>query len=376
MKTSRFSRMIVSVCLAACFPVTCLVQSCSLTARQHDHALTRIHPMHELRASHTATVLPDGSVLIAGGFKKGPDGHSQIYYRSAELFDPATKSFVLVGEMNVARAGHTATLLANGKVLLAGGFTDEGITAAAELYDPVSKLFTPVGNMLNPRGGSTATLLTTGDVLIAGGGDVDAVSSAELFHPATNQFSATGAMTVPRQSHTATLLPGGRVLVVGGGGTNMVLASAELYDPATGTFASAGTMSLPRYKHAAVLLKDGHTLILGGSDERDWRGTYCSAEIYDWRSGKFTPIPAMADQRFKFPCAVAQFGSGNILVCGGSKTVELFDFLLKRFRAVAEFDHPYYYSTASLLNNGTVLIVGGYTDTIQSTNAAWIFKTQ
>ena len=261
MKTTSLTRTVVFFLFTVIFPVTCFLQSCSLRARQHDHVLTRIHAMHELRASHTATVLPDGMVLIAGGFKKGPDGHSQMYFHSAELFDPGTESFAHTGDMNVSRAGHTATLLTNGKVLIAGGFTDEGMTATAELYDPVLKSFSPVGNMLTARGGSTATLLGTSDVLIAGGGDIDALASAELFHPATNQFSATGAMTVPRLAHTATLLPDGKVLILGGGGTHMVLASAEIYDPSTGTFSPAGTMSLPRSKHAAILLKDGHTVV-------------------------------------------------------------------------------------------------------------------
>jgi hypothetical protein len=181
-------------------------------------------------------------------------------------------------------------------------------------------------------------------------------------------------MTVPRSAHTATLLPDGKVLVLGGANAHTVLSSAELYDPLTGTFAPAGSMKLPRYKHAAILLKDGHTLILGGSDAEDWRGTYNSAEIYDWKSVKFTPIQAMASQRFKFPAAVVQIEGGNILICGGSKTVEVFDFLMKHFRTIADLDQSYYYGTASLLTNGSVLIVGGYTDTIQSTDTAWIYK--
>ena len=356
------------------FPLACFFHSCRLTAGQHDHALSRIHGMNEIRASHTATVLPDGKVLITGGFKKGPDGHSQIYSLTAELFDPTSGSFLRTGDMNVRRAGHTATLLPNGRVLIAGGFTENGLTASAEVYDPTSQRFDLVGSMLVARGGSTATLLPSGDVLVAGGGDVIATASAELFRPATNQFSPTGAMTAPRLAHTATLLPNGKVLMLGGGSDHTVLASAELYDPATGTFAPGGTMKLARYKHATILLKDGHTLILGGSDERDWRGKYNSAEIYDWKSGRFTSIPAMAGERFKFPAAVVQLAGGNILICGGSKTVETFDFLMKRFHTVADLDQSYYYGTASQLKNGSVLIVGGYTDTMQATDAAWTYK--
>lgn len=374
MKTPFFAGAFVSLSFTLLFPIICFFHSCNLRAGQHGHALSRIRGMHEARASHTATVLPDGRVLITGGFKKGPDGRSQIYSLTAELFDPKTESFLRTGDMNFRRAGHTATLLPNGKVLIAGGFTENGLTASAEVYDPASQTFLLVGSMSVARGGSTATLLPNGNVLVAGGGDAIATATAELFHPATNQFSPTGAMTAPRLAHTATLLPDGKVLMLGGAGDHTVLASAELYDPATRTFTPAGAMKLPRYKHAAIVLKDGHTLILGGSDEQDWRGKYHSAEIYDWKSGRFTPIPAMASDRFKFPGAVVQLEGGNILICGGSKTVETFDFLMKHFRTIGELDQAYYYGTASLLNSGAVLIVGGYTDTIQSTDTAWIYK--
>ncbi|HTY35866.1 MAG TPA: kelch repeat-containing protein [Bacteroidota bacterium] len=368
-------RLLVS-CLAVLVQLTCLFESCSLKARQHDRPLRRIHAMREIRAGHTATALPNGMVLVAGGFRKSSDGRSQLYSNSAELFNPHTESFAPAGTMNVARCGHTATLLANGKVLIAGGFTEKGMTASAELFDPESKSFTLVGELSCPRGDATATLLKSGEVLIAGGGDVEATAAADLFDPVANRFVPAGPMTTPRLSHTATLLPDGKVLILGGGSGGAVAASAELFDPAARTFARAGEMSLRRYKHAAILLKDNHTLILGGSDERDWRGTSCCAEIYDWRSGKFTPIHSMIAQRFKLSSSVAQLDGGDILVCGGSKTVEVFDYLMKRFRTVAEFDHPYYYSTATSLPDGSVLILGGYTDTMQCSDAAWIFKEQ
>ncbi len=374
MKTPFFTRAFVSVSFTTLFPIICFFHSCNLRAGQHGHVLSRTQSMHETRASHTATVLQDGRVLITGGFKKAPDGHSQISSLTAELFDPRTESFIRTGDMNVRRAGHTATLLPSGKVLVAGGFTGNGITASAEVYDPASQTFTLAGSMSVARRGSTATLLPNGDVLIAGGGDVIATASADLFHPATNQFSLTGAMAAPRLAHTATLLPDGKVLVLGGASAHTVLSSAELYDPATGNFSPAGAMKLHRCNHAAIVLKDGHTLILGGSDERDWRGRYNSAEIYDWKSGRFTSIPAMASQRFKFPAAVVQLGGGNVLVCGGSKTIEIFDFLMKQFRTIAEMDQSYYYGTASLLKSGAVLIAGGYSDTLQSTDTAWIYK--
>jgi hypothetical protein len=374
MRSLFLSRTLAICCLSALLPVVCVVELCGLMARQHDHLLTTLPSMHEVRAGHTATVLPNGMVLIVGGFRKGADGRSQIYSRTAELYEPATKTFVKTGNMHVCRAGHTATFLPNGSVLIAGGFNETGSTATAEVYNPLTKSFSLAGSMSLPRGGATATLLRTGSVLIAGGEDAQVTASAEVFNPTANLFSPTGPMTVPRQAHTATLLPDGKVLILGGGTGRTVLASAEVYDPTTGVFTSSGTMTVPRYKHAAILLNDGHTLILGGSDERDWRGAYNSAEIYDWKSAKFTPIPSMASQRFKFPGAVVRLGSGNILVCGGGRVIEVFDFLMKHFKSVGKFDQSYYFATASVLNNGTVLILGGYTDTLQATSAAWIFK--
>jgi len=373
MKTSFLTRAVMLFSLTAIIPIVCLIESCRLAAGQNPHTLTQIHGMHEFRASHTATVLQDGRVLVAGGFKKAPDGRSQIYFRTAELFDPKTQSFSQTGDMNVRRAGHTATLLPDGRVLLAGGFTEQGMTASAELYDPVSGTFSPAGTMSVARGDFTATLLLNGDVLIAGGGDVTATASAELYHPATNRFSSTGLLKSPRLSHTATLLPNGKVLIVGGASDRTVLATAEIYDPGVGLFTQAGVMKSPRYKHAAILLKDGHVLIMGGSDERDWRGKYTSAEIYDFRPGKFTPISEMVSEHFKFPGSVVQFADGNILIGGGCSVIEIFNFLTKRFSAAAKLDQPYYYGTASLLKDQTVLILGGYSEKLQSTDGAWLY---
>ena len=374
MRASFFATTASIFLLTSLFPLLCLFESCRVSAGQDGHSIVRIQSMHEARASHTATVLRDGRVLIAGGFMKAQDGQTQIYSRTAELFDPKTRTFSFTGEMKVPRAGHTATLLNDGRVLLAGGFSRNGITPSAELYDPSTGAFAPAGDMAVARGDFTATLLPTGDVLVAGGGDRNATESAELFHPGTGMFTFTGSMSVPRVAHTATLLPSGKVLIAGGEGDQRVLASTELYDPSSGTFSVSGVMNSRRYKHAAILLKDGHTLIIGGSDNRDWKGQYRSAEVYDWRSKIFTQIADMSSPRFKLPGAVAQLMSGNILVCGGSKTVEMFDFLTKRFITVGNLDQAYYYSTASSLGHHSILITGGYTEKPQSTDAAWIYS--
>jgi hypothetical protein len=176
-------------------------------------------------------------------------------------------TFTAVGEMNIPRSYHTATLLPNGKVLIAGGrrsFRDE--LDSAELYDPVLYKFIPTGKMLSARAGHTATLLPGGKVLIAGGFQPgEALASAELYDPVSGMFSPTGSMVEPRQWHTATLLPNGRVLIAGGGSNATgITPTAELYDPAAGEFVATSNMTVARALHYATALNEGDILIVGG----------------------------------------------------------------------------------------------------------------
>src|SRR3974390_2437710 len=186
------------------------------------------------RSGHTATRLPDGRVLIAGGMRRNQD-----FYRSAELYDPATGKFQPTGEMSIARVGQAAVLLRSGKVLIAGGWIGHGCTDSAELYDPATGQFSVIAKMTTRRGRPSATLLANGDVLIAGGADrgdtPGGIASAEIFHAATLTFERVGSMHSGRISHTATLLNDGRVLIAGGRG-DAVTAAAELYDPKTKQF--------------------------------------------------------------------------------------------------------------------------------------------
>jgi len=191
--------------------VTLITITCALAAAAfktisvpsaHVGSLKPAAPMLEPRSGQTATLLPDGRVLIAGGMRRNQD-----FYKSAELYDPATGKFYLTGEMNVARVGHVAVLLGSGKVLVAGGWVGQGGTDSAELYDPATGKFTPIAKMTTRRGRPSATLLRDGDVLIAGGEERDneSLMSAELFHVKSLSFQPTGSMHHARISHTATL---------------------------------------------------------------------------------------------------------------------------------------------------------------------------
>jgi hypothetical protein len=305
---------------------------------------------------------------------KSSDGASQIYYRTAELFDPEAKTFVKTADMNSPRSGHIAVLLRSGKVLIAGGFTGSGITTGAEIYDPSTGVFSSVGSMHEARGNFTATLLDNGNVLVAGGGDVQSTTTAEIFHPDEGLFFPTGRMSVPRRAHTAVLLPGGNVLIAGGLNGGDVTSTAELYDPRSGKFAAKGSMQVPRCKHASVLLSDGSVLFLGGSRGGGWREQEKSAEVYDPASGKFRSIASMLSERFKFPAGAVRLSRGDVLVSGGSRVIEVFEARAGRFKSIGHLDEPHYFGTATVLGHDAVLMTGGYTVTLQATDAAWIFE--
>lgn len=334
-------------------------------------SVTPASPMLEPRSGQTATLLPDGKVLIAGGMRRNQD-----FYKSAELYNPATGKSQPTGEMNQRRVGHIAVLLRSGKVLIAGGWIGHGATDAAELYDPATGRFTSIAKMTVQRGRPSATMLADGDVLIAGGEewDNDSLASAEIFHAETLSFQKVGSMHNARVAHTATLLNDGRVLIAGGY-VDGVTASAELYDPKKESFTETGGLNAARCKHTAGLLPDGRVLIAGGSDSRGWNGNLSSAELYDPRTGKFTAASPMNDSRFKLPDEAVQLASGQLLIAGGSKQVEIFDPGSGKFIvASGQMTDARHYMSETRLRDGSVLLAGGYPNNDQATAQAWIYR--
>ena len=335
--------------------------------------LTAAGSMLEPRSGHAATLLPDGKVLIAGGMRRNQD-----FYKSAELYDPATGKFQPAGEMNERRVSPVAVLLHSGKVLIAGGWIGHGCTDSAELYDPAPGKFSALASrMTAQRGDARATLLNNGDVLITGGADHDSpggVTSAELFRESSMTFQALTPMHFARVAHTATLLQDGRVLIVGGRG-DRVNAVAEIYDPETKRFIETGSLATARYKHTAGLLPDGRVLIAGGSDKRDWSGNLNSAEIYDPKTGRFTLAAPMNDSRFKLPEEAAPLPSGKLLVAGGNKTVEVFDPATGKFSvASGGMNDSWHFMTETRLKDGSVLLAGGYPNNDRATAQAWVYR--
>ncbi|HEY1337861.1 MAG TPA: hypothetical protein VGF59_10150 [Bryobacteraceae bacterium] len=265
-------------------------------------------------------------------------------------------AFTPTSRMTSARFGHTATLLGDGKVLVAGG----GV-ASAELYDPSSGAFRPTGSMTKPRSHHRATLLPDGKVLIS---DAD---SAEIYDPSAGTFRLAGRMTAARDGHSATLLTTGKVLIAGGGcgGASTpppAAASAELYDPASDTFAATGNMTVARCNPRETLLADGRVLILPGDEGAD----YGSAEIYDPTTGTFSPIDWPNPQEL-IAATSNLLLNGNVLVSLAvqecdflSSTALVYDSAALAFKAGPDMANGVCRPTATLLSDGKVLIAAGW----------------
>ncbi|MEY2510588.1 MAG: hypothetical protein QOE26_1351 [Verrucomicrobiota bacterium] len=323
------------------------------------------------RFAHTATLLPTGKVLAAGGDHFAPPGGPD--QKPSELYDPATGTWTATGPLNQERFQHTATLLLNGDVLVAGGFVRGTIypnaLGSAELYNPSSGAWTPTGS-LSATGEHTATLLPNGKVLVAGGHAFSGqgldlhTNAAALYDPASGTWSATGSMADRRARHTATLLPNGKVLVAGGYDWNSssTRASAELYDPATGTWTPTGNLTQPRSDHTATLLHGGKVLVTGGNSVSTSTPAQ-SAELYDPSTGTWTPTGSLSGGR-SYHTATLLAGN-RVLVTGGRDangalaTAELYDPATGAWHLTGNMLQPHSTHTATLLPNAQVLIAGG-----------------
>ena len=278
---------------------------------------------------HTATLLPNGKVLTAGGWAVFWDGQTvrNEYEAAAQLYDPAAGHFSTTAHMSVSRDGHTATLLPNGKVLVAGGGSGQqgqwSINDTSELYDPFPETWSPtIGNLLTARRDHTATLLPNGKVLVAGGWHPfnGNLASAELYDPTLGTWGATGGIGTKRERHTATLLPNGKVLVTGGyNDIDGYLASAELYDPAAnggvGAWSPTGPLGTARVNHTATLLQNGKVLVAGGSNSS---GALASAKLYDPLNETWEATGIMGIARSSHAATLLQ--NGKVLAAGGSNS--------------------------------------------------------
>jgi hypothetical protein len=336
--------------------------SASSTPVAQAAAWTATGSMVEARSGQTATLLSDGKVLVAGG------GGTDL--ASAELYDPSSGTWTATGSMVEARAAYAATLLPDGKVLVAGGSSGAVGDApppglvSAELYDPDTGTWTATGSMDEAHCSPTATLLGTGKVLVAGGincSSYDALATAELYDPGSGTWSAAEGMVEARSGHTATLLLNGNVLVAGSGSGS--LASAELYDPTSGQWTATGAMLEGRISHTATLLLEGKVLVAGSMSGT---GASPSAELYDPSTGQWSATGAMHESRLGHTATLLP--GGRVLVAGGTNSVidggqasasaELYDPATGSWTATAGMLEAFGH-TATLLGDGTVLVTGG-----------------
>ncbi len=298
------------------------------------------------RALHGVALLADGKVLVAGGVSNYQD------VASAEVYDPSGGTFTSTGSMSEARQfcglANQPITLPDGKVLVTGGYNGQ-VLSTAELYDESSGAFSSTGSMSIGRWCPTVTLLKTGKVLVAGGYGSDGTyhSSAELYDPKSGKFSATGSMTTARDSAMATLLTNGKVLIVGGSNPTQ-LSSAEIYDPSSGKFKATGSLpAVITWPYlGTALLKNGEVLVTGFSEGS-------AAQLYNPKTGKFSSTGSEnfsdvgdTDIAAKTGDVINVGPSGNLYVASRGKFVT-------GPAMIAD------YSSAIRLQNGKILVCGG-----------------
>ena len=337
-------------------PIALLVPSDNEPVRPADPVYSQA-PVRA-RAAHTATLLGDGRVLIVGGCT--PDGCTTAEGSPGTEYYVPGRGFTAGPDLVQPRQGHTATLLSDGRVLIAGGWAREGTQPldSAEIYDPRTGRFEPLGAMTTGRGGHTAIALPDGRVLIVGGGNDR--TATELFDPERDAFTPAAPMPQGSGAGPAIVLANGRVLVIGGQDDAGNALAAALYDPTSNTWQPTGTERTPRSKFALAPLPDGRVLVLGGTpDDRELLRT---TELYNPQTGQFEPGPPMDTERYKFNDATAVDPDGHVIVAGGTQ-VAVYD---GDFHPIAGTAGSVRWTpTVTSLPNGDVLIVGGYDDRIR-----------
>jgi len=270
----------------------------------------------------------------------------------------AAQSFALTGNLHTARGAHTATLLGNGQVLVAGGEGSTGLLSSAELYNPATGAWTVTGGMSTPRIDHSATLLPNGQVLVAGGvvdSSGTATATAELYNPATGKWTITGSMAATRYGHGVALLQNGEVLVAGGvgviSGVSQATHTAELYNPSTGKWTATGSLNEGRIT-SATLLADGKVLMAGAGSGR-------SAEVYS--NGAWTLTAEMVNSHGGM--REASLNTGNALAYGGTNLAsyagEFYDPITNVWTETHNLGVRPPSGPLTALANGDVLLCGG-----------------
>ena len=354
-------------------------------------AWSKTPDLPEGHVAHTATLLPDGRVLIAGG-----SDVRGVATSTCELFDPKGNRWIHAASLNEARAGQAAALLANGDVLISGGETGLGIypvetLASAEIYHSASNRWTPTAPMHVPRRLHTAVALRDGRVLVVGGalapGSLLAATElarAEVYDPGRDTWSTVGTGLPPVIQEAATLMTNGTVVVTGGSTeTGFATTSAEVFDPGTNRWHSTTwPMATARYGHTATLLPDGKVLLVGGySTEPQTVGGFVypnpqlltTSETFDLRGNTGVRVGYSTIPRLEHTATLLR--NGLVLVVGSAYASnadsQLFDPGTADWVSTG-MPMDRYLHTATLLADGRVLIAGGYG--VGSATTAWIYS--
>jgi N-acetylneuraminic acid mutarotase len=329
--------------------------------------------MPYMRYGHTATLLNDSKVLVAGGSYYEPV-EGVTYYRQCALYDPVAHVWNSTASLQIERANHRSVLLSDGRVLVCGGTSEiEGVRTelpSCEIYDPVSGTWSTAQDMLKPRTGHTATLMQNGRVLVTGGynGDDGYLPDCEVYNPETNMWLYTGFLNHARWAHGAARFDDGTVLIIGGyleddEYESEILSSCEIYDPDTGTCTLIEQeMSAGRSGPVVTTLSDGRIAVFGGYAGSGYNNQSC--EIFDPESQSWTLHDDTIRERAGFSATLLP--NGEVLIAGGDDQMY--------FQCFCELFNPqtgvYTYTdgmlqrtvghTDTLLHDATVLVTGGY----------------
>lgn len=383
------------------------------------------------RTGHTATLLQNGNVLVVGGGGLTTQDYNAAGCRSSamhvlyscdytlpiyrtvlgslvytsiftissflttEQYNHINGTWTTSASLNTARSLHTATLLPNGKVWVVGGVgSNRGMLASSEIYDPTSDTWTPSANLTEARAGHTATLLLNGKILVVGGSTgtypaTQRTSSTELCDITSNTCSTVGSLSFARSGHTATLLPNGKVIVVGGGKGSVGPTSVEIFDPSTNEWSVEGDYPSTVEGQTATLLPDGKVLFAGGIPSPASPPVSTSI-LYDSETNTWIPAGNMITARAFHTATLLP--NGKVLVAGGhtsnplfpplsptiTSSAEIFDPLTNAWSLTGEMTTSQTWQTATLLNTGKLLLVGGaippeVTPDVTSTAIAQLF---
>lgn len=347
------------------------------------YAWSLLAPMHQGRIEHTATLVRDGRVLVVGG-EYVADGTWWRVTGTTELFDPKTQTWAAAESLNDPRSGHTATLLASGKVMVVGGQSSDGANkfplASVEVYTPHSNRWVHTAPLNEARVGHSVTELVDGRVLVVGGVGRTGLARPEIFDPRTGRWTPAAQLTNPRRGHTAVRMNDGRVLVAGGLGDGDVLSDVEIYDPRVNRWIAAPPMRDPRGQHAAALLPDGKVMVTGGYQMVGYaEAELDTCEVYDPVRNEWKPVDDLTTARRGHSLTVLD--SGQAVVIGGAlqtltvSTPEVLPLARgAQWHDLPPFPERLYGSATLLAAPDTVLVVGGWNDFQRQSEVAMLFK--